>query len=57
MGIFHIRKLHEDSDTIIARDIRLLQNQSIDIKDHRGFMAVSMTSDGDIKRKGRDIKI
>ena len=57
MAIFRLRKVHEDAHTLICDELRLASGSSLKIKDHRGFVVAEIMDNGDIKSKGRKVKV
>ena len=57
MTIIKVRKLHEDSDTLIIDEFRLGSGGSFKIKDYRGFTVAEIDQTGNLKIKGTVKKI
>lgn len=58
MGTIRILKKDEDPDYLYLDDsFRIKEGGSLKIKNHMGFTVAEITENGDIKRKGRDVKI
>ena len=57
MVIFRMSKVDEDHDTLICNEIRLSSGGTLKIKDHRGFVIMELKEDGDLKLKGKSVKV
>ena len=56
MAIFRLRKLHEDKDILVADQIQLGKDQSLKIKNYRGFTIMEVKEDGSLYLKNKQVK-